>query len=359
MFDRQFICDEDVKKVAKYYNIPIVLETDEKIVLLTGCHNYDPYKGSKKLYYYKKSKNFVCFTRCNCSFDIISFIQKRLTMERKNASFLSALNVLKKIIGTSKYEANKDEILSKKNNWEYSLKRYIKRENELPANKIFNKELLDNFPLYEPLSWQSEGIQHNSFVKYRIGLYERFGQITIPCFNTLGELIGVRVRNTQKDLAKKAKYTALTLIDGTTYSFITNTAFYGLNYNKPQIEYQREVILVEGEKSVLKADTWWGNNSNVIALYGSSLGKIRANYLLSLGVQKVVLALDSDFHEPTSKDTEFLLFVKKTKHLASLFKGLCAVEVVYNNIGLNAYKCSPFDFSESVFRELYKHKKTL
>ena len=66
------------------------------------------------------------------------------------------------------------------------------------------------------------------------------------------------------DLIEQAKYLPLYLLDGTCYKFNTNNIFYGINYNKPRIEECGEVVVVEAEKSVLKADTFMGEKSNVI-----------------------------------------------------------------------------------------------
>ena len=154
------------------------------------------------------------------------------------------------------------------------------------------------------------------------------------------------------------KYRPIQLLDGTIYKFPTNNVFYGINFNKPQIEQTGTVILVEGEKSVLKADTFWGEKSNVLALYGSQIGSLRRNQLIKMGVSKVILALDSDYHEVGDED--YQAFEKKMLNLAKIFKGYCEVEIIYNNIGLdNAYKCSPFDFDIDTFNQLYEAREII
>ena len=192
--------------------------------------------------------------------------------------------------------------------------------------------------------------------KYGIGYYERTQSTTIPCFNAEGELIGIRVRNwNPEDVEEGRKYIPLMLLDGTTFKFPTNNVFFGINWNAPEISRTGHVILVEGEKSVLKADTWWGEKSNVLALYGSQIGAIRRNQLIKLGVNHVTLALDSDYHE--FGDADYDKFEQKMLNLGKMFKGYAEVDIVYNNIGLDAYKCSPFDFDEATWNKLWENRE--
>lgn len=95
-----------------------------------------------------------------------------------------------------------------------------------------------------------------------------------------------------------------------------------------------------------------------MALYGSQLGLYRRNQLVKMGVNKVILALDSDFHN--IGDKEYEAFEKKIFSLGKLFKGYAKVSVIYNNIGLeNAYKCSPFDFTLNEYKTLYDNQEVL
>ena len=45
------------------------------IISTTICHN-KPGEGSKKLYFYKNSQLYTCFTGCNGSFDIFELVCK-------------------------------------------------------------------------------------------------------------------------------------------------------------------------------------------------------------------------------------------------------------------------------------------
>ena len=162
--------------------------------------------------------------------------------------------------------------------------------------------MLDELSHIYPQEWLNEGISKSTMEKYGIGYYPRLQATTIPCFNNTGDLIGIRCRHWLPEEIDNGKYRPLQLLNGTTYKFPTNNVFYGENYNKPEIQRTGHVILVEGEKSVLKADTWWHEKSNVLALYGSNLGLKRMRNLVRMGVNHVTLALDSDFHEYGDND---------------------------------------------------------
>ena len=79
--------------------------------------------------------------------------------------------------------------------------------------------------------------------------------------------------------------------------------------------------------------------------------------LVRMGVNHVTLALDSDFHE--IGDNDYNEFEKKMLKMGHMFKGYCDVDVVYNNIGLDWYKCSPFDKDENIWNELYKRREII
>lgn len=346
----------DYEKLFKALNIPIYSKGDKYWKLYTGCHNKDPYSGSPKLLFYPETGLCQCLTQCNCTTDIIGLVQRRLGVLGKPSSFMDSVNIILEStemdlsdirrINTKKYEYN----------WEKDLGKFIRFRrtgSELPE---YDKSILNCLNISLPQDWIDEGISVETLQKYNIGYYERLCQTTIPCFDKDGRLIGIRVRNWNPERAETAKYMPLYLADNTCYKFNTNDVFYGINYNWANIENTQTVILVEGEKSVLKADTWFGENSNVLALYGSQIGTKRRNQLIKMGVKKVILALDSDFYIGNDTDMCYTKFVEKITKLGMLFKNYCEVEVIYNNIGLDGYKCSPFDFDLETYKKLYENR---
>lgn len=350
---------KDYKKIVKSLGIPIFSENDKEIVYYTGDHNKDPLKGSPKLVFYKDNKIFVSYTG-NATYDIIGLVQKRLKLLGQKCSFLDSL---KYIIST--IEINIDEVKRIDSphlcDWQSDYEKFIRFRSSGANLQIYDDSILNQLDHSLPDKWIQEGISAETMKKFNIGFYPTYCQTTIPCFNREGELIGIRVRNWDSERIETGKYMPLMLLDGTIYKFPTNQVFYGINYNWFKIEQTQTVMLVEGEKSVLKADTFFGNDSNVLGLYGSQIGISRRNQLVKMGVKKVILALDSDFHKADDSDKEFVAFKNKMYKLAELFKGFCSVEIVYNNIGLETegYKASPFDFNFDIYNKLFENREII
>ena len=213
-------------------------------------------------------------------------------------------------------------------------------------------------PSIYPEDWIKEGISISSMEKYGIKYYPRLQSTVIPCYDKEGNLIGIRCRHWLPEEIENGKYRPLQLLNNTIYKFPTNKVFYGINYNWAEIERTGHVILAEGEKAVLKADSWWHENSNVLALYGSNIGLKRVKELVKMGVNHVTLALDSDFEN--INDENYKEFENKMIKLAELFRGYCTVDIVYNNINLkNWYKCSPFDADEKTWNKLYENREII
>lgn len=356
--------------IFKALDIPMHTQGDKYDVLYTACHNKNGYDGSPKLLFYKDSKMFQCLTDCASTFDIIELVKKRLIVsgKKKNCSFVDAVNT---ILDITKLDRNKVSRLTKANanicNWEDSLEKFVRfRQGDLSEGLLkYDKNILYGLTCDQiyPQEWIDEGISIETMEKYQIGFYNHGDYVctTIPCFDKEGNLIGIRVRHWNEEQIDQGKYRPLTLLNATTYKFPTNNVFFGINWNWSEIERTGSVTLVESEKAVMRADTMFKEKSTVLGLYGSQIGIRRRNALIKMGVKEVTLALDSDFHE-IGDNKEFNTFVDKITGLVKLFDGYATVYVMYNNIGLPgdmAYKCSPFDFSEDIFHELWENRELM
>lgn len=347
----------DYEKIFGALNIPIFSKGQKYWSLYTGCHHKNSLHGSPKLLFYPDSGMFQCLTQCSCSFDIISLVQRRLALLSQPSAFMDAVGYIMEVTGL---EADSVQRINKPNicDWQSGLEKFVRFRQTGINLPIYDKAILTQLDTIYPQSWIDEGISIQTMAKYQIGYYARTCATTIPCFDKDGSLCGIRVRNwAQDELDIGRKYMPLILLDGSSYQFPTNDVFYGINWNWPEIERTGVVTLVEGEKSVLKADTWYGPESNVLALYGSNIGTKRRNQLVQLGVREVNLALDSDYHK--IGDDEFDKFEAKIMKLAKLFQGYTVVNVVYNNLGLDGYKFSPFDFDRETCEKLFEAKITL
>lgn len=240
----------------------------------TVCHN----GSSDKLYYYKKDKKFVCYTCCG-AMDVFTFISKM-----ENCSYKQAINIVAKDLGLST-QVNRTGFKQKKL--------------EIEEVNIFNSDVkaktFDNTPInyFEPNTfykgWIDEGISIDSMIKFGIRWDEVNKRIIIPVLNLDGELIGVRARRL---FVENNKYMPL-YFSGIDYAFPTGMALYGLYENAEIIRKMKTAYIFEGEKSVLKCDSYFGSYP-AVATYGHNLSNQQLYLLAELGVEKIILCYDYD-----------------------------------------------------------------
>ena len=343
------------KQIMQALGIPSYSENSTQIVYYTGDKNVDPYKGSPKLYFYKDTNIYVGMT-AGRSYDIISLTQTRLSLLKKPCSFLDACQF---ILDTT--NINPDSISRiKKDDHVYdwsNLERFIRVRKYGNQLSEYNRNIIDTLPSLYPQAWIDEGISEETMEKYQIRYYERCNQTVIPCFDDEARLVGVRVRNWDKDRVEQAKYMPLVTLDGQCYKFNTNQVFYGINYNKPEIERTGKVIIVESEKAVMKLDTYMGRHNIALGMYGSNLGIQRRNQLLKMGVNTVSYVVDNDF---IGQDDEFFeQWREKIRHFIKLWDGFCRVEIVWDNLGLLGPKENATDRTKEIWEQLWENREII
>ena len=343
------------KQIMQALGIPSYSENSTQIVYYTGDKNVDSYKGSPKLYFYKDTSIYVGMT-AGRSYDIISLVQTRLALLKQPCSFLDACQF---ILDTT--NINPDSISRiKKDGHVYdwsNLERFIKVRKYGNQLSEYNRNIIDTLPPLYPQAWIDEGISEETMDKYQIRYYERCNQTVIPCFDDEARLVGVRVRNWDKDRVEQAKYMPLVTLDGQCYKFNTNQVFYGINYNKPEIERTGKVIIVESEKAVMKLDTYMGRHNIALGMYGSNLGIQRRNQLLKMGVNTVSYVVDNDFIG--QDDAFFEQWREKIQHFIKLWDGFCRVEIVWDNLGLLGPKENATDRTKEVWEQLWENREII
>lgn len=324
---KKILTIEDHKNILLYLKIPIFSEDEHKIIYYSGEKNKNALSGSPKLYFYKDSKIYIGYTS-GCSMDIISLVQKRLNLLKEPSSFLDAINLICKITGLN-INTSKFNSVSHIYDWESDLGKFLRFKQTGTVLLSYDDTILSQLDHSIPQPWLDEGISQDSLIKYQIGYYERLNATTIPCRDRQGKLIGIRCRYWQPEEIEQGKYRPLTLLDGTTFKFPTNSILYGLNYNWPEIERTGTVYIGEGEKFVLKMDTWFHEKSCAVAMFGGSLGLKRRNDLVKLGVKRVVLVPDNDWIDKGKE--KFDEWQKKIQKQIDLWNGYASVEVVWDN----------------------------
>ena len=357
----------DVKKLKKaltlaHYDmiiqrlgIPIFSKSNSEWRLYTGDKNVNPLEGSPKLIFYPDSHIFMGYT-AGRSYDIISLTQTRLALLKQPCSFLDACQF---IIDTTNINPDSISHIKKEGHvYDWSnLERFIKVRKYGNQLSEYNRNIIDTLPPLYPQAWIDEGISEETMDKYQIRYYERCNQTVIPCFDDEARLVGVRVRNWDKDRVEQAKYMPLVTLDGQCYKFNTNQVFYGINYNKPEIERTGKVIIVESEKAVMKLDTYMGRHNIALGMYGSNLGIQRRNQLLKMGVNTVSYVVDNDF---IGQDDEFFeQWREKIQHFIKLWDGFCRVEIVWDNLGLLGPKENATDRTKEIWEQLWENREII
>lgn len=349
---------EMYETLFKALEIPIYSKAKDKYVLYTGCHNRNALSGSPKLYFYLDTKVFYCYTKCGSAMNIVNLTMKRLALLGEDGGFLNAVNYILSKTGLGKDAISR--ISSKKHtyDWEQDFGKFIKLRNGISDLPVYDKSILPSLCTSFPQEWIDEGISIESMQKYQIGYYERCNQTTIPVFGPFGELHGVRVREwNPENIESYGKYHPLTILDGTTFKFPTNNVLYGLNYNQYNIENTGQVWICEGEKGVLKLDTFYGDKSCAVAMFGSSLGVNRRNTLIKHGVKDVVIVADCDFIGKGEED--FQEWRQKILGQANLWKGYTSVSVVFDDGEVLGPKENATDKDFETWLKLYEEREVL
>lgn len=338
------ITDNDIIALMDSMDIPLVSANSQYMIFPSCCHHADWEHHKPKLWYYSDSQRFHCWV-CQHDSDIFGMVQKV-----RGCTFPQAVAYVCATLGVQVAEVAQDDTIDP---WQHALRRWLSNaEPDEPAELTpYDPAILAAFDRLYPTDWLEYGITRDSMDKFGIGWYGRQACISIPVMMD-GKLVGVRGRYTRQQDIAKGKYRPIAMLDGTVLKFSTAGALYGYDQNKAAIEKSRQVLLFESEKSVLKAPSYGINNA--LAVFGSNISKRQIDLLLSLGVNDVVLCMDSDYRQVG--DDDFKFFVAKMKKLASKLRPYFSTSIVYNNQGYDAYQCNMMDLSYDKAMKLYESR---
>lgn len=337
------ITTDNIISILDSFYCPVKKANQNELIFPSICHNRNDFvQHGAKLYYYTASKRFKCYS-CNGTWDIFGLIQ-----HLNSCDFISSVKYVCGICGIELSDIGKIQTDS----WQ-SIKKFLPMSDYADETSIiiYEKSVLDNFDKLYHSSWIDDGISIKSMKKFGIGWYARKQAISIPIFAPNGDLIGIRVRFTTDYDIQHGKYRPLSTLNET-YKFPTGKTLYGIYENQSAIKQSKSVYLFEGEKSVLKADSWGINNA--VACFGHNITQEQIKLLLNLGVTDIVICFDSDYHSIGDEDWKvFKAIVAKTiQKLRPYF----SLSVVYNNQGYDGYKFSPVDFDKEKFQKLLDNR---
>ena len=324
-------------------------EHSNYIIFPTICHNENSEDASMKLYYYKNTHLFVCYTDCDDSFNIFGLYERVYKIQHKEYYFGQVLhNIVNK--------TNLHNQLVSFNNYGYKSIRnkYAKHKREIDL-QIFDDSILNLFNHYYPIEWLSDGISKDSMDKFNILYSISRNKIVIPHYNLNGELIGIRGRALDELEAQTyGKYMPLQ-IEGKSYAHPLSLNLYGLNITQNAIKTKRKVIIAEGEKSVLQSQTMFGEDNICVASCGSTINKSQINILIkNFELDEIILAFDKEYID--FSDTKGRKYLDKLENLCLKYRNYCNFSFIYDANNLLNEKDSPFDKGKEIFLKLYNNR---
>ena len=352
--------DDDYTLVMEELGFPRPHGTNP-IMYKTGCHNVDFSRAKNNLAYYTETRSFYCFSECSKSYNILDLVKTRFELIGDSKTTYKCVQWICQVCSIPFDFANTEQKVIEYD-WKKDIGKYVKGKKHIDNSeiKVYDDKVLNYFPKVYHDDWvNGYGISEQTLDKFNIRWYPYKNSILIPCYDRLGRLRGIRTRVMDEVAIENGspRYIPLTTLDGTTYKFRTGGMLYGEYQNEENVKSSKELWLCESEKAIMKFDTWTNGKSNAMAMMGSSISDESIMYILSLGVVKVVLMLDSDYKE--YGDGEFQVFEKKVMKLASRLTPYITVDCLYNNLGYDAYKFSPTDYTKEQFKTLWKSKERL
>ena len=248
-------------------------------------------------------------------------------------SFSDAVEILKKYAGCNGEISPKRKMASIEVAKRYRVR---KKPVKVPQTKVLPDDYMLRYERNpEKLAvWEAEGISEASLERFQVA-YDSFSdRLVYPIRNVNGEIVNVGARTLDPDWKQKKLRT---------YSYMfswvggMNTVF-GLAENRDEILRKKEVILFEGAKSVMIADSWGVKNCG--ALLTSHLSQFQLKILAKLGV-RVVFALDKE------------VVIRDDPNIARL-KRYVSVDYIWDRDGLLDEKDSPVDKGVEAFMKLYE-----
>ena len=333
--------DEKVKKLLDNFNIPY-MDKGTYILMPTICHHAQEEDASWKLYYYKNTHVFQCYSSCG-SMSIFTFLKNYY--ECRSIVYDWYNDIYEVIRGCSHFDG--DKIVT--NTYRAVRDKYMPQKNrrELPA---YPEGVLNIFTKYYPIEWLNDGISKEAMNKYNIRFSPTQNKIIIPHYDVGGRLVGIRGRALNPwEIENIGKYMPVQ-IEGKWYSHPLSLNLYGLNFNRENIKEMGIALLFEAEKSVLQFESFNMPNC-AVAVCGSKLNKYALDILVrECHPREVVICFDQE-EEPGKQD-----YFNKLYNLCNKYKVYSNFSFIYDKEKLLRLKDSPSDRGEEVFLKLLEKR---
>lgn len=333
--------DELIIKLMRELGASTYIERDNYIIFPTICHNSLSEEASMKLYYYKNTHIFTCFTECG-NMNIFQFL--RHYYKTRGITYDWYDDIYNVVVNCS---ASRDFEGFAKKRTSYKEKYAGKIPKELPE---FLPGVLDLFVKTYPVEWLNDGITKEAMDKFNILYSISQNKIIIPHYDIQGRLVGIRGRALNEyEIETFGKYMPIKL-EQTWYKHPLSLNLYGLDKNLKNIQQSGIVFLFESEKSVLQMESFERPNCGV-AVCGSAFNKFQLNLLLkNCHPKEIVICFDNE--EQKNEDKYF----EKLWKIGKKYSNYCNFSFIYDRKNLTKKKDSPTDRGEEIFEELLKRR---
>ena len=342
---------QDVKIFLESLGVDQIAVYEDKgyLVCPTICHNPLHEAQSMKLYWYQNNKIFRCYTECNEAMSIFKLYQKFMEINEDRAvRDDEAEDYVKHCLGQIKISKRKT------NNTEFDMSKY-EFDKIIPVLNEYPKSILEYFTSYYHPVWLKDGITKEAMDKFQIKFSIGQNKIIIPHFDINGRLVGIRGRTLEKKEAEEyGKYRPIQ-IGNITYTHQLQFNLYGIYEHQNGIRRRRSAIIVEGEKSVLLDDGFYGDLSNAVACCGSTFNKYHISMLTDiLGANEITVALDKEYTDwRTDKAKRYR---EKLENMCRKYKNQATFSYIWDFDNVLEEKDSPFDKGKKIFEYLYKNR---
>ena len=275
-------------------------------------------------------QSFYCFSS-GIGGNVFTFVKYYF-----KCSSWEAVNKLKEYAGL-----NADKvIIRQKSDAVRVCRKYMRKEprKSCGSNQKFPEDYMDRYEKNADALkvWEDEGISREVLDEWQV-YYDRFSnRLVYPIRNLSGNIINIGGRTLDPGWKEKGfrKYTYFAKWGG------EMDVIYGLYDNLDEIKASNEVILFEGCKSVLLADTW--GIKNTAAILTSHLSPAQMQILAKLGV-RTVFALDKEV-------------IIRDDHNIKRLKKYTEVEYLWDKNNILGEKMAPVDMGKEVFQSLYRQR---
>lgn len=333
--------DEEIIKLMTELGAGSYIENETHIIFPTICHNPHSEEASMKLYYYKNSHIFTCYTECG-NMNIFQFLRHYYKARGISYDWYEDIyNVVVNCSASRDFEGMIEKRTFYKDRY---AARGTKELDEFPAG------VLDVFTKFYPTEWLNDGISREAMDNFNILYSISQNKIIIPHYDIKGRLVGIRGRALNEyEIENYGKYMPVKL-ENIWYKHPLSLNLYGIHRNAQTIKENSICFLFESEKSVLQLESFERPNCGV-AVCGSAFNKHQLNILLkNCHPKEIVICFDNE--EEPNNDKYF----EKLWGIGKKYSNYCNFSFIYDRKNLTEKKDSPTDKGETIFEELLKRR---